>query len=100
MPRSHETNVSKEQLSHPGSWYPVDSSRVSEMRYDSGLREIHVIFKDGTPWTYQGVDEGIFNRFRSAESPGRFINNVLNSFPYHRGGFDYASFADLTDEEA
>jgi hypothetical protein len=100
MPRSSESNVSREQLSRPGDWYAVSSSRVAEMRYDPGLRAIDVVFVDGTPWTYNGVDEGLFDRFRSSESPGRFINNVLNSFPHHRGGFDYASHADTTDEEA
>jgi hypothetical protein len=69
------------------------------MRYDYGLREIHVIFRDGTPWTYQGVDESVWNMFASSDSPGQFINNVLNGYPYHRGGFDYASHDEMTDEE-
>lgn len=101
MPRSSATNVSREQLSRPGEWHAVSSSRVAEMRYDPGLRSIDVIFVKGhTPWTYEGVDEGIFNRFLTSESPGKFINNVLNSFAHHPGGFDYASYSDTSDEEA
>lgn len=99
MPRSSPTTVSHDQLSRPGEWFAVASSRVSEMRYDPGLRAIDVIFVDSTPWTYQNVDEDVFNRFLTSESPGRFINNVLNSYPHHRGGFDYSSHADRTDEE-
>lgn len=91
MPRHSGRSVSVDQLSNPGPWYSSSSTRVSELRYDPGLREIHVIFRDGTPWTYQGVPEDVFNRFLTADSQGVFINNVLNSYPYHRGGFDYAS---------
>lgn len=99
MPRAHPTNVSVDQYSRPGDWYPMSSSRVAEARFDPGLRSIDVIFVDGTPWTYQNVGEDVFDRFITSESPGRFVNNVLNSQPHHRGGFDYASYSDKTDAE-
>jgi hypothetical protein len=79
-----------EQFSRPGPWYPFSSSRVSEARYDKGLQQIHVIFRDGTPWVYDGVEPNIWRNFRRSASPGRFINRVLNGYTYYRGGFDYA----------
>ena len=86
--------LSTDQFSKPGPWYPMVSSRVSEARYDSGLQQVQVIFRDGTPWQYTGVEKNIWRNFRRSASPGRFINRVLNNYPYSYGGFDYASTGD------
>ena len=83
-----------DQFANPGPWYPMVSSRVSEARYDRGLQQIHVIFRDGTPWVYDGVPANIWKNFRRSASPGRFINRVLNGFTYYQGGFDYAGNGD------
>ena len=73
----------------PGRWLSFESTRVSEGRYDGGLEQVHVIFKDGTPWTYNGVPRNLWKNFRRSASPGKYINRVLNSFPYWEGGFAY-----------
>jgi hypothetical protein len=46
-----------------------------------------VIFRDGTPWHYEEVPEQIWVGFKRNWSPGRFINDVLNNFPYGQGGW-------------
>jgi hypothetical protein len=74
--------------SRPGQWLPFSSSRVSQGRYDSGLQQVHVVFKDGTPWVYDGVPKNVWRNFRRSASPGRFINRTLNDFSYWRGSFD------------
>ena len=79
-----------EQFSKPGPWYPMVSSRVTEARYDKGLQQIHVIFRDGTPWVYDGVPTNIWRNFRRSASPGKFINRVLNGYSNYHGGFNYA----------
>jgi len=48
---------------------------------------LRVRFRDGTPWEYQEVPPEIWQRFRRSASPGRFINRVLNQYPYNRGNF-------------
>ena len=73
----------------PGKWLSFESSRVNEGRYDSGLNQVHVIFRDGTPWTYNGVPRNIWKNFRRSASPGKYINRVLNGYPYWQGGFSY-----------
>ncbi len=73
--------------SRPGPWLEVVSTRVSRIRYDFGLRQIHVIFRDGTPWVYDQVPYAIWTRFQRTASYGRFINRVLNAYPYRRGEF-------------
>lgn len=75
--------------SRPGDWHDVASSRVAAIRYDFGLRQIHVIFKDGTPWVYADVPNAVYHRFLDSASKGRFINRILNSYPYYRGSFAY-----------
>lgn len=87
----------REAISRPGEWFNMDSTRVQMARYDRGAHQIHVIFRDGTPWVYDGVPENIWRNFRRTSSPGRYINRVLNGFPYWRGGFDFATYQDSGD---
>lgn len=76
--------------SRPGSWLSFDSSRVAQARYDSGLQQVHVVFvKHGTPWTYDSVPPNVWRNFRRSSSPGKYINRVLNNYPYWEGAFDY-----------
>jgi len=61
--------------------------RTLQARYSSTQRRLEVIFRDGTPWHYDEVPPGIWTRFKRVESPGRYINSVLNGYPYGRGGW-------------
>jgi hypothetical protein len=58
--------------SRPGEWLALSSSRVNEARYDPGLQQIHVIFKDGTPWTYDQVPPNVWRNFRRSYWQGAF----------------------------
>lgn len=81
----------------PGPWVSVNSSRVTQARYDGNNNQIQVIFRDGTPWTYDGVPRNVWNNFRRSGSKGKYINRVLNDYSYWRGGFDYNSGADIAE---
>ena len=35
------------------------------------------------------MPRNIWKNFRRSASPGRYINRVLNGYPYWRGGFSY-----------
>ena len=48
---------------------------------------LRVRFRDGTPWEYYNVPSSIWQRFKRVQSPGRFINRVLNNYEYGRGDF-------------
>lgn len=80
--------LSPESHPHPGPWVQMSSSRVSQARYDDGLQQVQVVFKDGTPWVYDGVPEDVWLAFSTSDSPGRYINQYLNGFPYWHGAFD------------
>jgi hypothetical protein len=61
--------------------------RTLQARYSRNIRELQVIFRDGTPWTYFDVPPNIWQRFKRTESPGRYINAVLNGYDYSRCGW-------------
>lgn len=74
----------------PGNWYTFDSSRIQEAAYDNGAQRLYVRFvkpvhSGGTPWTYEGVPQNVWNNLKRSQSPGKFVNRVLNDFDYHPG---------------
>lgn len=77
-----------ETIPPPESWYDFDSSRVSAAAYDSTSQRLYVHFvkptPEGTPWLYEGVPENVWRNMRRSQSPGKFVNRVLNGFDYHR----------------
>ena len=54
------------------------SMRVSRASYDPELRTCYVLFPDGKRWAYQGVDPDEYEDFITAESPGRYLRQVLD----------------------
>lgn len=74
-------------------WAPTSSSnparpRTLQAAYNANERTMRVVFRDGTPWEYYGVEPITWQRFKRSASPGRFINRILNGYPYARGEFD------------
>jgi hypothetical protein len=66
-------------------WEFPDSSRVQAYQWDQSVQQLRVRFiKYATPWVYNDVDLATFQAFDAASSKGKFINNVLNSYPYRR----------------
>jgi hypothetical protein len=55
--------------------------------FGKGLGTLRVRFRDGTPWEYYKVPPNIWQNFKRSVSPGRFINRVLNGYPYGEGNF-------------
>lgn len=50
--------------------------------YDSRSQTLRVRFRNGQVYEYYNVPPNIWRNFRRAPSPGRYINRVLNGFPY------------------
>jgi len=69
-------------------WWVFDSSRVSEAAYDPRNQKLWVTFMKPTPnrveYVYDQVPPNVWRNLRRSQSPGRFVNRVLNSYPYHR----------------
>jgi hypothetical protein len=70
-------------------WEFPDSSRVKAYQWDAAQQQLRVRFiKYGTPWVYNDVDLATFQAFDAADSKGKFINRVLNSYPYRQATDD------------
>jgi hypothetical protein len=70
-------------------WQFPDSSRVKAYQWDQAIQQLRVRFiKYGTPWVYNDVDLATFQAFDATDSKGKFINRILNSYPYRRATVD------------
>jgi hypothetical protein len=70
-------------------WQFPDSSRVRAYQWDEARQQLRVRFiKYSTPWVYNNVPLETFQAFDASDSKGRFINRVLNNFPYRRASAD------------
>lgn len=49
--------------------------------YDGTRQTLTVVFRDGTYYNYYNVNQALWNNFRAAYSPGRFILQHLDSHP-------------------
>lgn len=72
---------------------PTSSSNPARPRtlqagYNARERTLRVVFRDGTPYEYYGVEPILWQRFKRSASPGRFINRILNQYPYARTDFE------------
>ncbi len=62
---------------------PVKSSNVEAIGYHPGENELHVRFKGGGHYIYQGVAKALHDECLGCDSVGRFINqNVKGRFPH------------------
>jgi KTSC domain len=62
--------------------YPLTSSHLDRIGYDEAKRQLHVIFKDGSHYTYHNVSHEAFSQLLNAESPGRHYHTHIK--PKHR----------------
>ncbi len=59
--------------------HPVTSSRIASIGYDTGMRELEILFKDGQLWRYRNVPEKTFHTFLAVVSKGRFYDGVIRN---------------------
>lgn len=69
-------------------WEYVSSSRVSAVRYDYDNEKLCVKFIKlgmnlGLAYVYEQIPAVVYMQFVTSDSIGRYINSVLNNFPYH-----------------
>lgn len=69
----------------PDNWWAFDSSRVVEASYDSPADRLFVRFVKpdaSVVYQYSGVTSNEWRNFRRSQSPGRYVNRVLNTKNY------------------
>lgn len=60
-----------------------------QARYSQRLQEMQIVFRDGTSWTYDNIDQGFWSTFKRAASPGKVIYQLWPQ--YTSKNFDPAS---------
>ena len=63
-------------------WITINSSRCDAARYNNGIIEVR--FTDGAIYQYNVGNKSVFDDFINSSSQGKFINDVLNAYPYNR----------------
>jgi hypothetical protein len=59
----------------------LNSTFLKEASYDSSSRTLTVVFTDGRTYTYQGVDQSVYQGLISADSSSRFFgSNIRGRF--------------------
>jgi hypothetical protein len=66
--------------------FPVASTRISEMGYDSESATVYVRFTDGGSWCYMNVPQDVWDEFVASPSKGRFIKETLDGYQHGPGG--------------
>lgn len=56
--------------------------RTLMAEYDPAAQVLRVTFRSGAQYDYFGVEQRVWRNFRRVKSPGRYINRVLNFYPY------------------
>lgn len=86
------TSTSTDELDTvPDNWWTPakESTRIATAGYDVDSQRLYVLFHKpfpgGTPWTYEGVPPNVWRNLKRSESPGKFVNRVLNNYNYHAG---------------
>jgi hypothetical protein len=65
--------------------YPVSSSNIAAVGYDSETQIVYVQFLNDSTYAYKGVPEHEFESLRTASSVGSYFNrNFKNVYPYER----------------
>lgn len=65
-------------------WDKVESSNVEAVFFDEKTQTICVHFANGSYYSYIGASMEIYMNFRHADSVGKYLHNVIKSFPYTR----------------
>lgn len=65
-------------------WDDVESSNVSALFFCARSQTICVKFNNGSFYSYIGLDEERYMNLRHAPSVGKYLANVVKSFPYTR----------------
>jgi hypothetical protein len=89
-PAATDAPRAEEQESTPKQWWDFQSSRIAAASYDRDHQTLFVQFvkqngpgMPGPYYTYEGVSAQEWRNLRRSQSPGKYVNRVLNYKNYH-----------------
>lgn len=62
-----------------------DRPRTMAARYNKSDQLLEVRFREGAIYQYWDVHPNTWRGFKNTDSPGRYINRILNDHPYNPG---------------
>lgn len=60
------------------------SSAVRELAYNADKQELYITYAEGREYVYYGVPPEVYERFRSAQSLGQFVNKDIKRCYFYR----------------
>ena len=60
--------------------------RTMAARYNKSAQLIEIRFREGAIYQYHDCHPNTWRGFKNTDSPGRYINRILNGHPYNPGG--------------
>lgn len=73
--------------------FPIDSTAVEEMSYDTGREELTIVYTGGGEYVYTDVPQNIAFAAADADSVGQFVNQ------YIKGTYESYQPGKLTEKE-
>lgn len=65
------------------AWYDSSNIVYSEcIDHDNALKEVKVVFKNGSEYTYQEVPVQDYLSFREASSQGKALNSIIKKYKF------------------
>lgn len=59
------------------TWQRLDSSNLTEARYDDGLQKLEIRFRSGKVYTYPDVPREIYDGLMASDSAGQFFHKSI-----------------------
>jgi hypothetical protein len=66
-------------------YFQVSSESIDSVGFDADAMTLAVVFRNGTEYHYYSVPPDVFEGFRSAPSPGRYLDLYVK-----KAGYAYA----------
>lgn len=60
--------------------FPVDSSQIRSVGYDSEAETMYIEFNNGQVYRYLEVPSNVFNNLKNSSSPGRFFMSSVKQY--------------------
>ena len=77
-------SIISEQINGKKITVKITSSNLVEAIYDSEVKELSVVFKNGSIYIYNEVPWSTFAQLRLAESQGKFFNTEIKNVYTHK----------------
>ena len=84
-PVTNEANFDSWDYYDPTRTSNPNRPRTMAARYNKATRTIEVRFREGATYQYSDIHPNTWRGFKNTDSPGRYINRILNGHDYRRG---------------